>query len=516
MHIAKSLIFVKITQRLHSYAALMKYQIGTFILDTRARTLSDQDSCQNIRPKTLSLLLYFTQRAGKTISKQELLDNIWDDVNVDDGVVFQSVREIRQLFSDPKIIQNYPRKGYEFTVQAHNLNQKNKISKTKLAFLKYLLPSALIILIAILLFPLNVSENVDIKYEQNIVVLPIKNHVPYAENDWIYLGGMEQFIAKLKGLPDKIFVHQGTYIPRLMHIAGLERNFKSADVSKIFNTSGATVVVETEIHGNVSDYKLVYKFHLPNSVKQGVILDTSINGALTTLSNKLADFINYPLKVSKNMPLKEFSDALFAEAMISYESDWHTSISFFESYLALNPNSVIAMIYLSKLYLWDDRIEQATHLINKASTLTHGNVQEVAYISLVKGRIAAKQKDWQQAMDLYQHAAKTIESHLDWFLKASIAEEQGLAYIEQNQLKKSLQSFNLALSFYQIIQSPIGINSTQLHLADVLFQQGNIDEAIRAYLKAKQDIQRLKLEFLYSMLNNYERKFNKHVDKNVD
>ena len=504
------------TQRLHSYAVLMKYQIGSFILDTRARTLSDQDSCQNIRPKTLSLLLYFTQRSGKTISKQELLDNIWDDVNVDDGVVFQSVREIRQLFSDPKIIQNHPRKGYEFTIETHCFNQESKSISVVNTWSKYFLPFALMVIIVALLFLLNRTENIAVKYEQNIVVLPIKNHIPYAENEWIYLGGMEQFIAKLKGLPSEIFVHQGTYIPRLMHVAGLERNFESADVDKIFNTSGATLVVETEIHGNVSDYKLVYKFHLVNSVKQGVILNTSINGALTALSKKLANFINYPLKVSENIPLNEFSDALFAEAMISYESDWHTSISFFESYLTLNPNSVIAMIYLSKLYLWNDKIEQATILINKASKLTKEDSQEIAQISLIKGRIAAKKRNWQQAMNLYEQAARTIKNHHNWFLKASIAEEQGLAYIEQKLLNKSLQSFNLALSFYQIIQSPIGINSTQLHLADVLFQQGNTDEATRAYLQAKHDIQRLELEFLYSMLAGYERKFNMQRSKKTD
>tara|TARA_R110001592_G_scaffold52750_3_gene161803 strand:+ start:5536 stop:7029 length:1494 start_codon:yes stop_codon:yes gene_type:complete len=493
----------------------MKYQIGTFTLDTQARTLSDRDNCQSIRPKTLALLLYLAQRSGQIITKQELLDNIWDDVTVDDGVVFQSIREIRQLFSNSKIIQNYPRKGYEFTVQAYKLNPKNNISQAKLVLFKYMLPSALIILAVVLFFPLNINENVVIKYDHNIVVLPIKNHIPYTENDWIYLGGMEQFIAKLKGLPNEIFVHQGTYIPRLMHIAGLERNFQSADVNKIFNVSGATVVVETEIHGNVSDYKLVYKFHLVNSVKQGVILDTSINSALTVLSKKLADFINSPLKISNNIPMKEFSDALFSEAMISYESDWHTSISFFESYLALNQKSVIAMIYLSKLYLWNNEVEQATSLMNKASKLANRDTQEVAHINLIKGRIAAKKKDWQQAMEFYEQAAKSIKNNLDWLLKASIAEEQGLAYIEQNLLDGALQSFNLALSFYQIIQSPIGINSTQLHLADVLFQQGNIDEAIRTYLQAKQDIQRLNIEFLYSMLDYYERKFNKHSAKDT-
>ncbi len=491
----------------------MKYKIGNFILDVQARSLSEQDNCQHIRPKTLEVLLYLGQRSGQIISKQELLDHVWDDVNVDEGVVFQSIREIRQLFDNNNIVQNYPRKGYVFNTELCQIAQQTQ--SEKLSPLKYIFTVCLFVLLFGLLTHFFIDESQDITYEQSIVVLPVKNQMIYGENDWLYLGAMEQLIAKLKGLPNSIFVYQGTYIPRLMHIAGLKRNFNSSDILKIFTTSGATLIVETEVHGNVSDYKLVYKFHIANDVKQGVILDTSINGALMTLSKKIATFINHPLKRSDDVPMKEFSDALFAEAMISYESDWKTSISFFESYLVLNPDSVIAMIYLSKLYLWSDKIEQAEILMSKATKNTRDNLQEDAHINLVKGRIAAKQQHWQQAMSLYNQAANTIENQPNWFLKASIAEEQGLAYLEQELLKKSAQAFKKALSFYQIIQSPIGINSTRLHLANVEFQKGNIEEAIATYNQAKQNIQQINLEFLYSMLDDYENKFEKYlINKN--
>ncbi|PCI62347.1 MAG: hypothetical protein COB35_03900 [Gammaproteobacteria bacterium] len=92
-----------------------------------------------------------------------------------------------------------------------------------------------------------------------------------------------------------------------------------------------------------------------------------------------------------------------------------------------------------------------------------------------------------------------------WLLKASIAEEQGLAYLEQNRLSESLQIFYSALSFYQIVQTPIGINTTKLHLAEVLFQQGKNEEATKIYLQAKQSIQQIQLEFLYSMLKTFEQ-----------
>ncbi|PKI17203.1 winged helix-turn-helix domain-containing protein [Colwellia sp. 12G3] len=493
----------------------MKYQVDAFVLDVQARTLSAHDRSQNIRPKTLEVLLYLANRTGDIISKQELLDCIWDDVSVDDGVIFQSILEIRKLFGHSTIIQNFPRKGYQFTAQLEPINKNKQDKQSSLptpSLLKYFIAAISLIFLSLVVIFISKEEAADVHFDQSILVLPIKNSIPYGENDWIYLGAMEQLIAKLNDFPNSVFIYQGTYIPHLMHTVGLDRKFSSNDVAKIFNVSGATLIVETEIFGYVSDYKLVYKFHVVNDVKQGVILDTSINGALVTLSKKMADFINHPLKRSEYKPINEFKDALFAEAMISYESDWHTSISFFESYLALNPDSVIAIIYLSKLYLWDNQVEKAAHLLERTVQLRIEDPLEVANIQLLKGRIAAKQQDFEQALQLYNQVTNITDKHHDWFIKASVAEEQGLVYLEQKRLNKSLEAFTTSLSSYQIIQSQIGINATRLHLAEVLFLQGNIEQAKENYSKAKQSIKSIKLEFLYSMLEQHKIKLENRLN----
>lgn len=524
------------------YAAFMKYQIDDFILDAKARTLSDINQQQNVRPKTLAVLLYLAQRSGNIISKQELLAVIWDDVNVDDGVIFQSIREIRQLFSNAKIIQNHPRKGYEFTTSLEPVaehsdkidqtasqlvtnSESKKTSKiaTMLKQRKYF-PVLIILLLTIVsafVYIENISEpnqlnskhsNKDIhpKYRQNIVVMPIKNKVPYGEHEWVYLGAMEQLIAKLTALPDAIYVHQGSYIPRLMHMAGISRDFSSAEVNKIFVVSGASLIIEAELYGNVADYKLIYKFHLANDVKQGAILGKSVNDTLSTLAEKIAAFIQQPLQRNADLPMKEFNDALFAKAIINYEADWQTSISFFESYLALNPTSTIAAIYLSKLYLWNDRVEQAEKLILTTEKFIEKSVLETAEIHLIKAKIAVSKQHWKIAERQFLLATNTLKSQNEWFLQANIAEARGLSYLKQKLLTESAQAFNAALTFYQIIDSPIGINATQLHLANVLFQQGKNQQASKLYRQTKNDIEKTKLEFLYGMLSEYSAKFQRY------
>ncbi len=476
----------------------MKFKIGKYVLDVHARTLSDEQSSQNIRPKTLALLLYLAERNQQIISKQELLNSVWDDVTVDEGVIFQSVREVRNLFSNPDIVQNHPRKGYQFTSELLPITeeQQGEGSFTHHSSIKYLAAAVMLLsLFTILILQFNTEETAG--YEQSVMVLPIKNQVPYGSNDWVYLGGMEQLIADLKNTTSSRFVYQGSHVLDVMNQVGLERNFQSKDIAKVLATSGASLVVEAELHGNVYDYKLIYKLHTANDVKQGVILNTSVTDALTELAN----YIETPSLLG-DQASQEFSQALLSEAMISYESDWHTSVSFFESYLALNPESVLAKVYLSKLYLWQEQIEQASLLLDKVDSLEHASAQEVAQVQLLRARIAVKHKQWPLAMSLFSEAESQI--HTDLFLTANIAEEKGLAYIQQCSLEQAVEAFSVALSQYQTTGSLIGINTALLHKAYVLHLQSNENEALELFQKAKENITRMKLAFLYSMMSDYE------------
>ncbi len=505
----------------------MLYQINHYVLNLQTRTLSGADVSHHIRPKTLTVLMYLAERSGKVITKNELLEVIWDDVNVDDGVIFQSIREIRQLFADSNIIQNHPRKGYAFTAALiplpvdkgskakSNNPDENSPTVFQLYWRRFAIALTVLCLLLLILaqmfnsdshIPDNKTSEAVTAFEQNIIVLPVKHKIAYGEHDWLYLGGMEQVIAKLKALPASIYIHDGIRIPELMHTAGLSRHFTSADINKLFSTSGASLIIETELHGNISDYKLAYKFHVKNDVKQGVILNTDIKAALNMLAQKIADFTKQPLQRSADEPAKEFSDALFAQAMISYEADWQSSISFFESYLALNPNSVIAGIYLSKLYLWEKQYQKAKTLIDTTKKIHAINQQNQADIDLIKARIASHQKLWQQAEQYFEHASKAIDTAPEWYIKASIAEARGLHYLAKNSLAESAQAFQNAIKLNQITQSPIGTNSNTLHLSYVLYQQGEHQAAKQLFQQAKNNIETTKLEFLYSMLEDYSSK----------
>lgn len=487
----------------------MKYQIGNFVLDEQNRVLIKGDEQLKVRPKTLSLLLYLAHRQGQIISKEELLTNIWNDVSVEDGVIFQSVRDIRQLFDNAGIVRNHPRKGYEFTETVNQITatQVKNFSNYRIAVI-LLLAVSMSTIVWQVLQQLSQPHDVDaiekqgIEYQHRILVLPIKNNVVYGEYEWLFLGGMEQLIANLGGLPESSFVYPGIQVARLVQVAGLARNFDTNEVSRLFELSGASIIIEAELFGNAADYKLVYKIHEINNIRQNVILDPSIPSALQTVSAKIADAIQQDL-ASPHEINKEFNDALFAKALISYETDWQTSVSFFQSYLSLDPDSVIAQIYLSKLYLWQEELDKAELQINKAKDLQPEFVHDQAQIKLIQGRIAAKREQWTISHKLFDEAADLLSGESRWFIKANIAEQQGLTSLQQGHYKKAVASFKQALDYYQITQSAIGLNATRLHLASAYLQLDDVEASRKHFQLAKSHIEQIQLEFLYSMLQNY-------------
>ncbi|OUS18629.1 hypothetical protein A9Q97_00715, partial [Rhodospirillales bacterium 47_12_T64] len=56
------------------------------------------------------------------------LSTVWDDVTVGEQVLFQTIRELRNLFSGLDVIKTHPRKGYAWVINVEKeaLNDTNE------------------------------------------------------------------------------------------------------------------------------------------------------------------------------------------------------------------------------------------------------------------------------------------------------------------------------------------------------------------------------------------------------
>src|SRR5215216_4045832 len=97
------------------------FRFGEFALDPTQRRLLLGGQDVYLPPKTFDLLLYLLRNRGRVVTKDELLEAVWPDVNVVENTLAQRIREIREALRDgthgAPFIKTVPRIGYQFIAE---------------------------------------------------------------------------------------------------------------------------------------------------------------------------------------------------------------------------------------------------------------------------------------------------------------------------------------------------------------------------------------------------------------
>jgi Tol biopolymer transport system component/DNA-binding winged helix-turn-helix (wHTH) protein len=97
------------------------YRFGDLVLDGAQRRLLRAGQDIYLPPKTFELLVYLIRHRDRVISKGELLDAVWPNVNVVENTLAQRIREIREALGDGAggavFIKTIPRVGYHFAAE---------------------------------------------------------------------------------------------------------------------------------------------------------------------------------------------------------------------------------------------------------------------------------------------------------------------------------------------------------------------------------------------------------------
>jgi adenylate cyclase len=91
-------------------------RFGSFTLDLERLTLNGPAGPANLRRKSFDVLRYLAERAGRVVTKEELIKAIWPDVTVGDESLTKCISEVRQAIGDEgqSVIKTVPRRGYLF------------------------------------------------------------------------------------------------------------------------------------------------------------------------------------------------------------------------------------------------------------------------------------------------------------------------------------------------------------------------------------------------------------------
>ena len=87
-------------------------RIGEWRVDPNLDELAREGQTIRLEPRPMRLLLYLAAHAGRVVDVPELLDEVWSNVVVAQGSVYQAVAQLRRILGDdsehPKYIENLP------------------------------------------------------------------------------------------------------------------------------------------------------------------------------------------------------------------------------------------------------------------------------------------------------------------------------------------------------------------------------------------------------------------------
>ncbi|WP_083218608.1 transcriptional regulator [Candidatus Thiodiazotropha endoloripes] len=91
-------------------------RIGSWWFHPELNRLRDGNSVIHLEPKAALVLQRLVERAGEPVTRQELLDTVWQDVVVSDDALTQVIIKLRKALGDssrdPSYIQTIPKRGY--------------------------------------------------------------------------------------------------------------------------------------------------------------------------------------------------------------------------------------------------------------------------------------------------------------------------------------------------------------------------------------------------------------------
>ena len=101
------------------------YEFAQFMLDVPERDLTYGAERIHLAPKTFEVLVTLVTRPHRLVTKREILDCVWPEVFVGEGILTVHVAALRRVLGDarrsPAYIETVSRSGYRFIAEVRYL-----------------------------------------------------------------------------------------------------------------------------------------------------------------------------------------------------------------------------------------------------------------------------------------------------------------------------------------------------------------------------------------------------------
>jgi DNA-binding winged helix-turn-helix (wHTH) protein/TolB-like protein/Tfp pilus assembly protein PilF len=439
------------------------YEFGTFRLDVAERTLTRDGEPLPIPEKAFDTLCALVKRGNRLVRKDELLNEVWPDVIVEENNLDKNISLLRQVLGERtgqgKFIETVRGHGFRFVAEVRHIdgNARPAAAKAEAAAptpgarpvprnLKYL-PVAIVALVIVagvagVYFWRRSTLNTTTT--KTIAVLPFKSLVAEQRDEALELGMADALIAKLSEA-EEITVRPLSAVRRYDSpdqdsvVAGQNLNVE-AILDGSLQTSGDRIRVNARLV-RVSDGKQLWASQFDEKFTDIFTVQDSISERVATaLRIRLTNKGNR--RYTDNVQAYEFYMKGRVHALRLTREETEKAVGYFDQAIQLDRNYVLPYLGLAAAYMpmtltsglpSSQVVPKAKEATLRALEIDPGNSE--AYEML--GRISFWYEwDWRAAEKHYQRALdfdpKNPDAHLGYahLLSNSGRHEPALAEIK--------------------------------------------------------------------------------------
>ena len=102
------------------------YEFDEFRLDAEKHSLWRGCELVQIFPKSLEILVLLVGKHGEIVSREELLETVWQNTFVEEANITYTVSQLRKTLGSKNYIQTVPKRGYRFSADVRETNENGK------------------------------------------------------------------------------------------------------------------------------------------------------------------------------------------------------------------------------------------------------------------------------------------------------------------------------------------------------------------------------------------------------
>lgn len=437
----------------------MKYRFFDFILYSNIRQLKYKNNPVYLTKKCYDLLVFFLNNSNESISREELIDHVWNGRIVSDNTIDQCISKLRKILNNEypaEYIKSVYAQGVRFLPEVIKVNvvQRNDRSSINTFKNRYWITAfiSVFLLVSIFYFYNHYTSSTTIsKQAKRLTPLPISvvslqpsSTESNNDNQWFVDGGsvyLKSFLSKSNFIklvvPDKFLSKDENTQRSVINL--LNKKKIELAVMNDFSYDGEFYMAKITVRNQDG----IVAENIFKAIKISPLMLQVSNWVMDTvgLTKQNLDLVLENQDLSKNeFALQSYMHAMSAQL----KGDSKKAIVFLESSIEQDPEFYQAWYELAIAFRKQGNYKKSLSILN---AIDHPSNNLAYKVEMVKGHVLDSMYKFPQALEAYQKSYKIAKTLGNNDKISAIQVSRAITYIKLKDYVKSRELLDAALQF---------------------------------------------------------------------